>query len=249
MKVLLALALVLLCRVAAADPSTQLRDANAAATAGDWGKVSALVDPLIVASLSPGELAEAHRLYGLAAFFQGRMPEAEAHFLAYLRIDLDGNLDPQLYPPEVITFFIEVRTKYAAELRARRPKRNRYMILNVVPAAGQFQNGEVTKGIVVGSLFGAFAIANVTTYLVLRSWCTRVTGDVGSSATCDGTAHHISSAKTLSAVNIATGIGLIATYLYGVYDGVSGYRRREHEVQPYASLADHSNVVGVMGRF
>ncbi len=243
------LALLLLARIAAAEPTAQLRDANAAATAGDWSKVSALVDPLISASLAPGELAEAHRLYGLAAFFQGRLPEAEAHFLAYLRIDLDGNLDPQLYPPEAITFFIEVRTKYQAELRALRPHKNRYMILNVVPAAGQFQNGEVGKGIVIGSLFGAFAIANVTTYLVLRSWCAHVTGDAGSSATCDGTAHHISNAKTLSSINIATGIGLIATYVYGVYDGVTGYRRKEHEVQPYASLSDRTNVVGVMGRF
>jgi hypothetical protein len=242
-------ALLLVARVALADPSAQLHDANAAATAGDWGKVSALVDPLITASLSPAELAEANRLYGLAAFFQGRQPEAEAHFLAYLRIDLDGNLDPQLYPPEVITFFIEVRTKYAAELRARRPKKKRYMALNLVPAAGQFQNGEPGKGIVIGTLFGAFAIANVTSYLVLRSWCTHVNGDAGSSVTCDGTAHHQDAAKTLSNVNIATGIGLIVTYVVGVYDGVKGYRRKEHEVQPYASLVDGTNVVGVVGRF
>jgi hypothetical protein len=243
------LALAILARVAAADPSAKLRDANAAATAGDWNKVSALVDPLISASLSTGELAEAHRLYGLAAYFQGRLPEAEAHFLAYLRADLDGNLDPQLYPPAVIEFFIEVRTKYAAQLRALRPHKNRYMILNVVPAAGQFQNGDIGKGIAIGAAVTVFAVANVASYFVLRSWCSHVNGDAGSSVTCDGSQHHISSAKVLSDVNVVSGIALIATYLYGVYDGVTGYRRKEHEVQPYASLADHTNVIGVMGRF
>jgi len=240
-------ALLLVARVAAADPAGQLRDANAAAIAGDWGTVSALVDPLIAVQLPQTELAEAHRLYGLAAYFQGRKPEAEAHFHAYLKLDLDANLDPQLYPPEVIGFFIEVRTKYASELRALRPRQKRYAIVSVLPMFSQWQNGERTKGIVIGAAIGAFAIANVSTYLVLRSWCTRVSGDLGSSATCDD--NHVHSAKTLSGVNIAAGIGLIATVLYGVYDGVKGYRQKEHEVQPYASLADHTNVVGIAGRF
>ena len=241
--------LLVLARVAAADPSGQLRDANAAATAGDWGKVSALVDPLIAVQLPPAELAEAHRLYGLAAFFQGRMPEAEAHFHAYLKLDLDGNLDPQLYPPEAISFFIEVRTKYASELRALRPRQKRYAIVSVLPMFSQWQNGERTKGIAIGAAIGAFAIANVSTYLVLRSWCTRVSGDAGSSATCDDTANHVHSAKTLSTVNLVSGIGLIALVVYGVYDGVKGYRQKEHEVQPYALLSDHANVVGVAGTF
>jgi len=166
------------------------------------------------------------------------------------RLDLDGDLDPQLYPPEVISFFIEVRTKYASELRTLRPHQNRYVVLSVLPVASQIQNGERGKAIVIGSLIGAFAIANVSTYLVLRSWCTRVSGDAGSSATCDDQANHVHSAQTVSSINIATGIGLIAVALYGVYDGVKGYRRKEHEVQPYAVLsADRANVVGLAGTF
>ena len=221
--------LLILVGVATADPAADLRAANAAAVAGDWAKVSALLAPLT--QLSPAEQAEAQRLAGLAAFFQDRKDEADAHFHAYLRLDLDGNLDPQLYPPEVITFFIEVRTKYASELRAMRPRQKHYWYLAWIPVVSQIQNGDKITAIVVGSAIGAFAIANLTSYGVLRSWCTQVSGKDGASLTCDDRGDHVSSAKTLSSVNLISGIALIVATAYGVYDGVKGYRRRTHEVQ------------------
>lgn len=233
-------------------PADALRDGNAAATAGDWATVSRLVDPLLRQQLPPADLAEAHRLAGLSAFFQERRAEAEEQFLAYLRIDLDGQLDPALYPPEVILFFNDVKAKHTAELRARRPRPRRWFALNLVPAAGQFQNGERTKGIVIGGLFASFAITNVTSFLLLRSWCTRVTGDGGSSLTCDDTKDRAQVASTLRAINIASGVGLILTYAYGVYDGVRGYRRRSREraVQPYVTASsDHDAFIGVAGSF
>src|SRR5438874_7564024 len=96
------------------EPSVALRDANAAAIAGDWQRVGELVDPLLVHALSPADVAEAHRLAGLAAFFQHRSADAETHFLAYLRLDLDARLDPALVPPEAVTFFDAVRARHAA---------------------------------------------------------------------------------------------------------------------------------------
>lgn len=231
-----------------ADPSTVLRDGNAAASQGDWPRVSSLVDPLLHGQLPPADLAEAHRLAGLAAFFQQRRADAEAHFLAFLRIELDARLDLALYPPEVVSFFEEVRTRHAAELRARRPKSRRYFLLNLVPPGGQIQNREYAKAYVIGGLLGAFAIGNVTTYLVLRSWCTRVAGSVGESVTCDDDQDRADSAAKLRVVNIATGVGLILTYAYGVYDGVSGYRRRE-SIQPFVAPATGGGVVGVVGSF
>ena len=61
-----------------ATPGEALREGNAAATAGDWSRVAQLVDPLLGAQLPPSDLAEAHRLAGLAAFFQERRSYAEA---------------------------------------------------------------------------------------------------------------------------------------------------------------------------
>lgn len=250
MAVKAALALCLFAGVAAAqpggDPSAALRDANAAATAGDWDRVAAQVDPLLANSLQPADLAEAHRLAGLAAFFHHDNAAADAHFLAYLRIDLEGHLDPALYPPEVVSFFDEVRARHAAELRARRPHAKRYWIVAPIPVASQIQNGETTKGIVIGSLFGAFAITNLTSYLVLRSWC----HDSGSTCDHSGTDHY-RAAQRLQAVNVAAGIGMIAVAAYGVYDGVVGYRRRTRalSLEPYAAPSSEGAMFGIAGSF
>lgn len=223
--------------------SDALREANAAATAGDWARVAALVDPLLRGRLPPADLAEAYRLSGMAAFYLLRRDLAEQHFLAYLKIDLDGRLDPALYPPEVVGYFDEVRTKHQAELRARRPKPRSYWLLNLIPPGGQIQNRQRTKAWVVGGLIGAFAVGNVTTYLVLRSWCTRVSAGGGSSVTCDESGDHVRSATALRSINLAAGIGLILSYAYGVYDGAANYRRKE-SMQPFVAGVPGGGMVG-----
>ena len=247
LKALLVLALAA-GAAAAQAPADALREANDAAAAGDWARVSALVDPLVRGSLPPADLAEAYRLSGMAAFYHQRRDVAEAHFLAYLKIDLDGRLDPALYPPDVVGFFDEVRTKHQAELRARRPKARRYWLLNLIPPGGQIQNRERGKAWVIGGLIGAFAIGNVTSYLVLSSWCTRVSGNGGSSVTCDEGTDRAGSASTLRAINIASGIGLIAAYAFGVYDGATNYRRQE-SVQPFVAGVAGGGMFGIGGSF
>jgi len=231
-----------------AAPAAQLREANAAATAGDWERVRAYVEPLLAQSLAREDLAEAHRLAGIAALYATppQQQAAEQHFLQYLAIDPDGQLDPALYPPEVIGFFSDVRARHAAELRARRPKPKR-AILTLLPPFGQFQNGDRTKGIVIGSMLAVFLVANVTTYAVLKSWCTDLHGDGGDSAGCDATTDHTSSARTLRTVNLAAGVGLIVTYAYGVYDGIRGYGRprRDGVLVPYATSTNTSATIGV----
>lgn len=236
------------------DPSLALREANAAATTGDWARVSVVVETLLARSLDRADLAEAHRLAGIAALFAQppRRELAEHHFLQYLRIDLDGQLDPALYPPEVVTFFSDVRARHSAELRALRPKPKRYAVLNLVPPFGQFQNGERTKGIVVGALLGTFLAANLTSYFVLRSWCTKLVGPTGKeSAGCDETTDRYGSARTVRSINITAGVGLIVTYVYGVYDGVRGYgrARRERSLVPYASSTNGGAAVGLRLKF
>jgi len=229
---------------APADPTQALREANGAATAGDWQRVAALIDPLLARELPRADIAEAHRLAGLVAFFADRKPEAEAHFLVYLKMELDGRLDPALVPPEAVQFFEEVRARHAAELRALRPQR-RYFVLNFVPVAAQVQNGDRGKAIVLGGVFAALAITNITSYVVLHSWCS------SSDLTCDTPTNHVHAAMSLRATNIMSGVGLIATYLYGVWDGVAGYRRhsREQLVAPYATATNSGGVIGVVGSF
>ncbi|MEJ7599211.1 MAG: hypothetical protein WKG01_14990 [Kofleriaceae bacterium] len=241
-------AIVLASTVAWAQPTAdRLREGNTAAEAGDWARVTQLVAPLLRGQLSPIDLAEAHRLAGIAAYYQQQTGAAETHFLEYLKLELDGRLDPALYQPDVVTFFNDVRTRNAAVLRARRPKQKRYFILNLVPPGGQIQNGERTKAYVVGGLLAGFAIANVSSYLVLRSWCTEVSGRDGQSVTCDPAS--ASRTSRMRALNVASGIGLIVTYVYGMYDGVTGYRRRTREQQPFVMPVSGGGVVGLSGSF
>ena len=248
------LACALLAHVARAQPSldvaTILRDANASASAGDWPKVTELVGPLLRQPLVRADLAEAHRLEGLAAFFANDRAEAEAQLLAYLELDPSAHLDPTVVPPEAVTFFEDVRVRHAPELvdrirvgqqilRAHRPKK-RALWLAFVPGINQLYYGERAKGWLVTSALTAFLATDVTTYFVLRSWCSP-TDD-----TCSGSASHMRHARDLRTINLISGVGLIATYLYGLYDGVVGYRRSAHEeLVPYVGGVDGGAVLGL----
>jgi hypothetical protein len=231
--------------------SEALREGNTAATAGDWQRVTELVDPLFQRPLVPADLAEAHRLAGIAAFFQQQSAAAESHFLAYLRLDLDGRLDPALYPPEVVAFFNDVASRHAAELSALRQRPKRSWLLNLIPPGGQFQNGERTKAYVLGAVLGTFLVVNLTTYLLLLSWCDHTDGPAGGGLTCDDGQDRHRSAATVRPINIASGIGFLATYAFGVYDGVQGYRRRSREqaLVPFVAVSKDSSVLGISGRF
>lgn len=240
--------------------SDALREANAAALAGDWAQVASLVDPLFHRSLSRTDLGEAHRLAGIAAFFAQRAAEAEGHLLAYLRSEPLGQLDPALYPPDVVQFFSDIASRHRAELVVlHTPPPRRQWIYNLLPPIGQFQNGDRTKAYVLGGMLGALLIANLTTYYYLRAWCDHTDGTAGGALTCtDGPAGSSDAthlARRIRPANIATGIAFWVVYAFGVYDGFAGYRRvsREQALQPYASASSEGGaqerVVGVIGRF
>lgn len=236
-----------LATTAHAEQPRELAEAAAAAAAGDWARVEQLVAPLQAVPIALADRAEAERLSGLAAYFQGRLAPAEEHFLAFLRIDPDGSLDPALYPPEALAFLEGVKTRHRAEITARRPRGRRYWLLSLLPPVAQFQNGDRAKGFVLGGLLGAFVVGNVTTFAVLHSWC----DPSGASVTCDDHGNHAHAATELRTANYLFGIGALATFAYGMYDGVHRYRERSRELalQPFASSSEHANVFGIAGSF
>lgn len=232
--------------------SDVLREGNAAALAGDWPRVAVLVDPLLERELSTLDRGEAHRLAGLAAFFQQRTDAAEGHFLAYLRIESDGRLDPALYPPDAVAFFNDVASRHGAELRALRVRPSRSWVKTLLPPLGQIQNGDRTTAYVLGIALGTLLVTNLTTYAYLRAWCNHTDGSAGGVLTCDEDGgDHTAAAKRLRPLNIASGIALGAVYIYGVYDGVRGYRRRtrEHAIQPFITVSRSENLLGIGGSF
>jgi hypothetical protein len=238
--------------VAHADPgastSDRLRQGNAAALAGDWPRVAQLVEPLLQHPLAAPDLAEAHRLAGLAALFEQHAELAERHFLAYLRLAPTGRLDPALYPPEAVTFFSDVASRHAAELREPSP---RSWWLTLIPPLGQLQNGEATKAYALGGVLGALLVADLTSYYFLNKWCQVTDGPKGSGLTCYNGGDRNHDAARLRPYNIASGIGVLAVYAYGVVDGILGYRRRSHELalEPFVTAAPDRGTLGILARF
>ena len=224
--------------------TTLLIEAGVAADQGDW--------PTVIARASPvahdprqrvADRAEAHRLLGLAAYAQGRVDDADRELFAYLRLDLDGHLDPHLYPPETVAYLESVRARHAGELRALRPRPPRTVLVNFLPPFGQFQNGERTKGWILAGLGGGLLAANVATYVIVRRWCDEDDG------TCevDGRSRR-ETADGLLTINHVAGAAAIAVYAYGVIDGFRQYRRRPAViVAPVAS--GEGAMLGVAGRF
>jgi len=263
MAVIRALVLVALlgAPIARAQPgavvtSDVLRESNAAALAGDWARVARQIEPLLARELAAPDLGEAHRLAGLAAFFQQRGDAAERHFLAYLQIDPDGRLDPALYPPDVVAAFNDVASRHAPALRALRTMRtppNRSWILTLLPPIGQYQNGDHIKAYAIGGALVASLAVNLTTYSLLRRWCNHTDGTSGGTLTCDEDGDHTRAAMRVRPYNIASGIAVLAIYAYGVVDGIVGYRRRSRapEVQPYVAglPGEGGGILGLAGRF
>jgi hypothetical protein len=192
---------------------------------------------------APADRAEAHRLVGLAHFFLGELPEAEAAFLAYLRLDLDGRLDPSQVPPEAVTFFEDVRARHAAELRRQRPRQRRYPLLNLLPPGGQLQNRERGKAVALGVAELSLLAVNVASYVALARACR----DDDFTCAWDGT-EDPGKARALRAANYLSGVALIGVYLYGVFDGFRGYRRAGRQPAPVVVLAPGGDGLGVAAR-
>ncbi len=230
--------------VAAQGSAQTLVQANQKAGQGEWQDVQALASAVLASSPSKGDQAEAHRLLGLAWFFLQAFDRAEVDFVAYLKLDLDGRLDPALVAPEAVTFFESVRARHAGELRALRPRPKRSWALTLLPPLGQLQNQERDKAIVLGSALLAFTATNVSTYLLLRSWCGT------SSQVCDENGvDHTATAKKLRVVNYLSGAAALGTFIYGVVDGVRGYRRRSSALQFAITTDETSTGFVVAGQF
>lgn len=226
------------------DPqlAADLEAATAAAEARDWPAVIALVTAITLDERADRrDRAEAHRLRGLAAFAGGDQVGAETHFLAYLKLDLDGALDPVNDTPEAIAFFAGVKQRHAAELRALRPRPRASFALNLLPPAGQFQNREPTKAWVLAAGGTALLATNLGTYVALRRWCDEADDTCGD---------HTDGARIVRAVNLVSGAALIGLYLYGVYDGVKHYRRTPRAgVAPLAFSTAGGGGLGISGGF
>jgi hypothetical protein len=204
----------------------EIEAAQDALSSADYTRAATITEGIVRGGLSRSDLMEAWRIRGLALFFLEKRAEAEQALFEFLKLDPDATLDAAIVPPEAISFLEEVRTRYRTDLDKYRPKAKRklYWWLNLVPVAGQIQNGDTTKAWIFGSAEGVLLATNITTFALLRSWC----DDKDVCESSDGT-NRSDAARAARAINAVSGVALIGVVGYGIVDGFLGQRRISRE--------------------
>jgi hypothetical protein len=187
-------------------PATPAEALDRAAAAYDFGDLHQMIDlaRLVAEGALPGnedQRATALRLLGIGLYLDGRMAGAEKAFVDLLALRPRSSLDPSVTRPEVVGFFRDVR-------RRHQPKK--YLLLDFLPPAGQFQNHTPVRGWIIGGLEVATLGAAVTSRLLLSSWRDGHGVCIKDDATCDRM-------KMLNIVGVA---GLSATWAVGVIDAL-----------------------------
>jgi hypothetical protein len=128
--------------------------------------------------------------------------------------------------------FQKVRKRRLAELLKRKigKRKKRYGILNLLPPAGQFQNGHHTKAWIILGLEVGFLACSIASYYLLRSSKLRGNGsyveqDIDGNIIEDNR----TTAKALMGMNYASFGLLIGTLVYGIVDGWVYMKRLERK--------------------
>jgi hypothetical protein len=188
--------------------------AEAAYEYGDMFQVVESTRPVAEGTLPSTKVqrARALRFLGIGLFLTSRTLGAENAFAELLRVDASARLDPTTTRPEVVAFFENIRHQHFT-----REQSSRTFIWNFLPPVGQFQNGDKTKGWILGAVEFASLATLVTARLVLYSW-QNPHGTYGPKGS------RYNEAQLLKRwVGPASASLLGAAYLYGVIDGIVRY--------------------------
>ncbi|AKQ65977.1 Tetratricopeptide repeat domain protein [Myxococcus hansupus] len=124
---LLLIALMLLVPDAARAQDAGDPEVAALRASFDYGKYAEVMDRagarIDRGGLDEDDLAELHKLAGLAAFNLGRTDDARRHLRALLRLDPDFSLDPFVVPPPAVSFFDTLKEDMDTELDFLRQER------------------------------------------------------------------------------------------------------------------------------
>lgn len=228
---------------AAATPGKILVAANNHYAYGRYETVVKHLRPIVERGLlkRQADRLEALRLYGICLHLTGRMIAAAQVFRTLIDQAPQTRLDPRIVQPEVVAAFERIRQPRLRRLRdlarrarekkrdaARRSLSQRWGILNLIPMAGQFQNGHWKKGLVVLSIELTMLAANLTSYYLLRSTGLRQPDGTFVEKDADGNVVHDRRklAKALMGINYASLGLLLGTLVYGMVDGFVYHFRR-----------------------
>ncbi len=242
MRSALTIALLVVASVASASPLQELDQAQSSFRHGDCPSAIRILKDLLYPRpqlARTSDLVEAHVVLGACQYELGHREDAKGEFEAALSLDptktlesIGGYTEGQIRVFDETRADIEARAKRDRELRELEERNERIRKLlentrqyetrswavNFVPfGAGQFQNGQRTKGILFAAGQGIPAVTSAGIFLYLA-------GKYGLEAKVpleDGP-----SIRRLQQIEIATGAAFFGIYAWSVIDGLLHFKPR-----------------------
>jgi len=225
-----------------ASPADDLAHGRDSFYRKDFNRAIDTLDPLLYPReqlASPQDLIDAYTMLGAALYEVGRRAEARDQFQKVLQLEPGKTLDTLLFSSGVIRMFDDTKADIEAqrkrdeterEIQRKAEEAQKYIeslrvyethpyYVNFVPfGAGQFQDHRIGKGILVaaGEVATGGASAGIWLYLVGKYGLESRNVPLASASTV----------RTLQQVEIATGLGFLGFYAYGVIDSLLHYKPR-----------------------
>jgi hypothetical protein len=233
--------LLLSAALAHATPSEDLERARQSFRAGDFQTALPLLSFLLYPTprlARSDDLLEAHVLLGACGFETGDRAIARREFEQALYLAADSALDPQLFSAGAVRFFedtktaIEERTRRNADKRVLAEERERLLkyreslivyevrpfYVNFVPfGAGQFQNGDRTKGLL-------FSTAQALTFAASAGIWVYLTSQYGYNGRVPP--EDAENVRLMQQLEIGAGIAFWSIYSWSVVDSLLHYKPR-----------------------
>lgn len=146
-----------------------------------YEEVITLADKMISSGeYSSEQLIEIYEKKGMAQYSLGRETSARESFEELLKLNSNYSMDPNRISPKIISFYNDIKVAFQSELDEERPMLDSLRVLRqslrqanenyksavvknlVLPGWGQFQMGNITKGLIYSVLSAASAVATIT---------------------------------------------------------------------------------------
>jgi hypothetical protein len=249
----------------APSPAQEFSRGRTAFNRGEYARAIELLRPLLYPEArleSEGEIASAHRMLGVAHLYERQNTEAADEFRKLLQLRPDYRMDRLLDPPMVVDFFNNVLKEQETELadlerkrrQAQEDERRRLDALRAGPTfvvrnydrhslmvsfvpfgAGQFQNGDRSKGwfflgtevalaaVSVGAMASNYAIYGARPLLRCEP---SAEAEAGLCPAGFKESPERARSELLKKVQVASGVLFFATAIWGVTDAVLNYQPR-----------------------
>lgn len=179
-------------------------------------------------------IAEGFNYLGVSAHFVGNYDLAERAFLDLLRLDPAWELDPFVFPPEVISFFNDLKEEHADEFGLENGEdretvfvesrvREQSMLVSILP----FGYGLITNGETEWGVFYALSESALLATSVSMFWINRANRKPSESLTIDFGYEDPDLARRRQRVQIGTGIAFLTLVTANVIHGALAHDREK----------------------